>query len=76
MQCGRAEKVISGWRNLHNLLHNFFHHQVLFGDQRMRWVDYAALMKSETHTNFLSETLKIRDIEVVRIMILKWILKK
>jgi hypothetical protein len=46
------------------------------GDQRMRCVDYAALMKSETHIYFHSETLKRRDTEIGRIMILKWILKK
>lgn len=43
------------------------------GDQRMRWVDYAALMKSETHINLHSKTLKRRDIEIGTIMILKWI---
>jgi len=42
----------------------------------MRWVDYAALKKSETHMYFHSETLKRRDIEIGRIMTLKWILKK
>jgi len=54
----------------------FFITRYYSGDQRMRWVDYAALKKSETHMYFHSETLKRRDIEIGRIMTLKWILKK
>jgi hypothetical protein len=77
LQWGRAEEVISGWRNLRKQnIRIFFITRYYSGDQRMRWVDYVALMKSETHTNFRSENLKRRDIEIGGIMILKWILKK